>query len=168
MFLERLPLAWVVRHQLYTCQSSFVWSFVVVSVNPYPYVYPTHTTRVQIEAFDGDPAVLCLDVENMQAPDLWCHVLLHWCRSYWRECVGHLWESQEHHNKWTNINCVSTNKWSYTFMLCHFSYFETMCWMTIMYWSGCYLPLSHGPTNLVLTMWEWGPHCYIYMGTAVP
>ena len=70
MFLERLPLAWVVRHQLYTCQSSFVWSFVVVSVNPYPYVYPTHTTRVQIEAFDGDPAVLCLDVENMQVPDL--------------------------------------------------------------------------------------------------
>ena len=44
--------------------------FAVVSVNPYPYVYPIHTTRVQIEAFNGDPAVLCLDVENMQAPDL--------------------------------------------------------------------------------------------------
>ena len=44
----------------------------MVSVNPYPnpYVYPIHSTRVQIEAFDGDPAVLCLDVENVQEPDL--------------------------------------------------------------------------------------------------
>ena len=103
----------------------------------------------------------------MQAPNLWCHVQLHWCRLYWRDCVGHLWESQEHHSKWTNMNCMFTYKWSSTFLLHHFSYFETMCWMTIMYWSRWYSPLSHGPTNLALTMWEWGPHCYIYMGTAV-
>ena len=34
-------------------------------------VYPTHSTRVQIEAFDGDPAVLCLDVENVQEPSIY-------------------------------------------------------------------------------------------------
>ena len=43
----------------------------MVSVNPYPYAYPTHSTRVQIEAFDGDPAVRCLHVENMQAPSIY-------------------------------------------------------------------------------------------------
>ena len=43
----------------------------MVSVNPYPYAYPTLSTRVQIEAFDGDPAVRCLHVENMQAPSIY-------------------------------------------------------------------------------------------------
>ena len=101
----------------------------------------------------------------MQEHDLRCHALLHWCRSYWRDCVGHLWVSQEHHSKWTNMNCMCTSKWSSTFLLHHFSYFETMWWMTIMYWSRWYSPLSHGPTNLALTMWEWGPHCCMYMST---
>ena len=54
--------------------------------------------------------------------------LLHWCRVYWRDCVDHLWEYQDHHSQClkmqikygTEINwhydiilCTHTPKWGY-------------------------------------------------------